>query len=300
MNVDAAKNFSNYWYDGGGESSDYQDFWRDLLHDVFDIERTTGFIEFQKPVDGKHIDAYIAKTKVLIEHKSFGVDLSKKILQSDGKFLTPYEQAKRYADALPDDNKPRYIVICNFAEFRIYKPNRIEPTVIKLRDLRYQFPRLKFLIDPTADDAPPDEKISKDALEVISKIYDAFANNYKRNKIADYEDDLNKICTRLVFCLYAGDAHIFDANQFFGYLNGFNDAERNAALQNLFNVLNTPESQRGNLPDALKSFPYVRRKNFFPRIQSLCRQPHRQYRRVQFKEKFQLARDQPADFRRNV
>ena len=247
MNDNAAKNFANYWYDLGYEISYYQDFWRDLLHDVFGVEKTTGFIEFQKPIHQWRIDAYIPSTKVLIEHKSSDINLDKEV----------YDQAKRYADALPDDKKPRWIVTCNFAEFRIYKEGRDEQTIIKLRDLRYQFSRLKFLVDPTADDAPPEEKISKDALEVIKKIYEAFAKNYERNKISDYEDALNKICTRLVFCLYAGDAQLFDANQFFNYLQSFSDAERNAALQNLFNVLNTPENQRDNLDDALKNFPYV-------------------------------------------
>ena len=69
MNSDAAKNFANYWYGRGNEDSDYQNFWRDLLHDVFGVERTTGFINFQKSVAGKHIDAYIPRTKVLIEQK---------------------------------------------------------------------------------------------------------------------------------------------------------------------------------------------------------------------------------------
>ena len=255
MNNDAAKNFANEWYECGGEIGEYQIFWLTLLRDVFEVERPERIIEFQKPVGGKHIDAYIAKTRVLIEHK--GGDLTKKYPQSDETLLTPYEQALRYADALPDAEKPRWIVTCNFAEFRIHKPDRDEPTVIKLRDLRYQYERLKFLIDPTADDAPPDEKISKEALGVIDNIYKAFAKNYERNKIADYEDALNKICTRLVFCLYAGDAHLFDANQFFGYLQSFNDAKRNTALQNLFDVLNTPKDNRAGFDDALKNFPYV-------------------------------------------
>ncbi|MBE8949875.1 MAG: class I SAM-dependent DNA methyltransferase [Quinella sp. 3Q1] len=255
MSQEAAKIFANDWYELGDEKSDTQKFWWTLLRDVFDIERPEKLIDFEISVPNGFIDAYIASTKVLIEQKSFGVDLSKKILQSDGKFLTPYEQAERYAQVLSE--KPRWIVTCNFSEFRIYKNGRDEPTIIKLRDLRYQFPRLKFLIDPAADDSPPEEKISAEALAVIEKIYDAFAKNYERNKISDYEDALNKICTRLVFCLYAGDAQLFDANQFFNYLQSFSDAERNFALQNLFNVLNTPENERDDLDDALKNFPYV-------------------------------------------
>ena len=158
MNDNAAKNFANYWYDLGYEISYYQDFWRDLLHDVFGIEKTTGFIEFQKPIHQWRIDAYIPLTKVLIEHKSSDINLDK----------TVYEQAKRYADALPDAEKARWIITCNFLEFKIYKSGRDEPNIIKLRDLRYQFPRLKFLIDPSADDSPPEEKISAEALAIIN------------------------------------------------------------------------------------------------------------------------------------
>ena len=258
MNKYAAKIFANDWYELGDEKSDTQKFWWTFLRDVFDIAKPEKVIDFEISVPNGFIDAYIAKTKVLIEQKSFGVDLSKKIPQSDGKFLTPFEQAKRYAEALPADKKPRWIVTCNFSEFRIYNLTKnffdIEPTIIKLRDLRYQFPRLRFLIDPNADDSPPEEKISAEALGVIDKIYKAFENNYKKNKVTDYEDALNKICTRLVFCLYAGDAQLFDANQFFDYLQSFNDAERNAALQNLFNVLNTPEDMRDDFDDTLKNF----------------------------------------------
>lgn len=260
MNGEAAKVFANEWYEGGGENATYNIFWYNLLHDVFGIDKPLKIIEFQKPVVGKHIDAYISKTKTLIEHKSFGVDLTKKILQSDGTLLTPYEQAKRYADALPDDEKPRWIVTCNFSEFRIYSAKNLSETattIIELRELRYQYKRLKFLVDPNADDSPPEEKISKEAIEIITNIYKAFETNYKKNHIDNYADDLNKICTRLVFCLYAGDADIFDANQFFNYLQSFDDAKRNDALQRLFDVLNTPENQRDDFDDALKSFPYV-------------------------------------------
>ena len=255
MNIEAAKTFTDNWYEIGNEKSDTQKFWMTFLRDVFDIVKPEKFIDFEIPVPNGFIDAYIPKTRVLIEQKSFGVDLSKKILQSDGKFLSPYEQAQRYAENLPE--MPLWIVTCNFSEFRIYKSNRIDPTIIKLRDLRYQYPRFRFLIDPNADDSPPEEKISREALNVIDKIYKAFENNYRKNHVSDYEDELNKICTRLVFCLYAGDAHIFDSNQFFDYLHKFSDAERNIALQNLFEVLNTPENQRKNLDNDLKSFPYV-------------------------------------------
>ena len=255
------KNFANEWYERGDEDSDCQIFWLTLLRDVLTVDKPERLIEFQKPVAGKHIDAYIARTKTLIEHKSFGVDLNKKIPQSDGTLLTPYEQAKRYADSLPANEKPRWIVTCNFAEFRIYDTTKNlfepEPTVIKLRELRYQYRRLSFLIDPNADTTSPTEKISKDAIGIIKNIYDEFARNYRGNNVDDFADALNKICMRIVFCLYAGDAKIFADNQFFNYLQNFPDSERNAALQRIFDTLNTPDNLRGDLDDELKKFPYV-------------------------------------------
>ena len=254
MNKDAAKIFANDWYERGDEKSDTQIFWLTFLRDVFDIAKPEKIIDFEISVPGGFIDAYIAKTKVLIEQKSFGVDLTKKILQSDGTLLTPYEQAKRYAKAL--EEQPRWIVTCNFSEFRIYKPNRDEPTVIKLRDLRYQFPRLKFLIDPTADDSPPEEKISKDAAEIIENICEAFDKNYRKREPA-FRDSLSKFCTRLVFCFYADDAKIFSEQKFGDYLNKFPVEKLSDALQKFFDVLNTPEDKRDDFDAELKNFPYV-------------------------------------------
>ena len=115
MNIEAAKTFTDNWYEIGNEKSDTQKFWMTFLRDVFDIVKPEKFIDFEIPVPNGFIDAYIPKTRVLIEQKSFGVDLSKKILQSDGKFLSPYEQAQRYAENLPE--MPPWIVTCNFSEF---------------------------------------------------------------------------------------------------------------------------------------------------------------------------------------
>ena len=57
----------------------------------------------------KRIDAYIPETRIIIEQKSLGIALDKKVHQSGGLNLTPYEQAKRYNDNLPFDEKARWI-----------------------------------------------------------------------------------------------------------------------------------------------------------------------------------------------
>ena len=66
------------------------------------------------------IDGIIESTHVLIEQKSADKDLRKAIRQSDGSYLTPFQQAKRYSAELPYSERPRWIVTCNFREFLVY------------------------------------------------------------------------------------------------------------------------------------------------------------------------------------
>lgn len=130
MNIKKIQGFINKWSnkDNFSEISSTHSFWFELLN-LFEVERPTDFIDFEKTVtlDNNHsgrIDAYIAETKVLIEQKKIGVELDK--LSADGKW-TPYQQAKEYSNALPLDQKPRWIITCNFSEFHIYDMNSARP-----------------------------------------------------------------------------------------------------------------------------------------------------------------------------
>ena len=117
----AAKQFAEYWKDRGDEKQETQRYWIGLLQEILGVENPSRYIEFEKKVKLKHtsfIDAYISDTKVLIEQKGSQVDLTKPQVQSDGAILTPYQQAKRYADELPYDLRPRWIVIHDYCYFQ--------------------------------------------------------------------------------------------------------------------------------------------------------------------------------------
>ena len=139
-----AKEFVKNWTNRGDERQDSQSFWLDLLEHVLGVENPEQFIHFEKRVkldNTSFIDGYIDQTKVMIEQKSSTKDLDKGIKQSDGSFLTPYQQAKRYSANLPYSQRPRWIVTSNFKEFRVYDmehPNS-EPQVIKLEDLGKEY-----------------------------------------------------------------------------------------------------------------------------------------------------------------
>lgn len=246
MNEDAAKKFAPEWNGRGDEESDYQIFWLTLLRDVFGVDKPERLFRFQVNVrindQSKFIDALVPRTKVLIEQKSFGVDLDKRAKQSDGEYLTPFEQAQRYADALLPSERPRRIIVCNFAEFRIYDLVEMtsleylvgakiyKPTVLKLENFRYDYTRLKFIVDPNAE-LLPEVKISRDAAELLRIIYDAFEKNYKRAGVEGYKNSLDKLCTRLVFCFYAAYAKLIDADKFFAAMNGLD------TMQEIFDAL---------------------------------------------------------------
>ena len=258
------KEFVEYWKDKGYEKGESQPFWFSLLKDVFNIEHPEQFISFEDKVfldNTSFIDGYIENTRVLIEQKSLGKDLNKPIKQSDGTYLTPFQQAKRYITELPLSKHPRWVVTCNFSEFYVYdmeRPN-CEPEIIKLEDLPKEYYRLQFLVDKTNEHIEKEIQVSIDAGKMVGLLYDAFLKQYLNPNSEEALKSLNKLCVRLVFCLYAEDAGIFGKhNCFSDYLKEFETKRMRMALIDLFKVLDTKLEHRDPyLDESLASFPYV-------------------------------------------
>jgi hypothetical protein len=263
---EGARQFYNKWVGRGKEDEDDRSYWLDLLERVLGVENTTDHIDFQKKVivDGntKRIDAYIPETKVIIEQKSIGIPLDKKVHQSGGIELTPYEQAKRYNDNLPYSEKARWIVTSNFAEIWIYDlDTRVpEPVKIMLVDLQSKFNMLDFLINQEQVHITEEMEISVKAGEIVGVIYDALYKQYINPENEHSLKSLNMLCVRLVFCLYAEDAGIFNGNHsmFHDYLQRFEAKDIRRALIDLFKILDTkPEDRDPYETSDVSKFPYV-------------------------------------------
>ncbi len=258
----AAKEFSAFWKDKGDEKQESQRFWIGLLGDVFGVTSPAKYIEFEKRVQLTHtsyIDAYIADTKVLIEQKGIKIDLHKAYEQSDGTVLTPFEQAKRYADELPNSIRPRWIVVCNFAEFLVYdlENPQSQPEKIFLKDLPKEFYRLQFLVDQKNENIRREEEISIEAGKLVDKLYKALLPQYKNQDEISLRS-LNILCVRIVFCLYAEDAGLFETRTAFeDYIRGFNLPNVRKGLIELFKALDTNIADRDEYDETLKPFPYV-------------------------------------------
>lgn len=260
----AVKEFVEFWKDKGYEKGESQTFWLSLLRDVFEIEHPERFISFEDKVFLDHtsfIDGYIPQTKVLIEQKSSNKDLTKAIKQSDGSYLTPFQQAKRYIMELPLSKHPRWVVTCNFQKFCVYDMERPdgEPQEILLKDLEKEYYRLAFLVQTENIHLKKEMEVSIKAGEIVGLIYDALLKQYINAKSEDTLKSLNKLCVRLVFCLYAEDAGIFGKHDaFLDYLKQFDAKHLRKALIDLFKVLDTkPENRDPYLEPELANFPYV-------------------------------------------
>lgn len=259
-----AKAFIGRWENRGNERQDTQSFWLDLLQTVYGVENPSEYIKFEDTVMMDHtsfMDGYIDTTKVLIEQKGANKDLSKAIKQSDGSFLTPFQQAKRYSANLPYSKQPRWIITCNFKEFYVYdmeKPHG-EPTVIRLEDLEKEAYRLEFIVGTTNEHLEREMAISMEAGEIVKEIYSGLLQQYKNPENPESLHAMNQLIVRLVFCFYAEDAGMFGKKTMFhDYLSRFSSRDFRRGLLDLFNVLNTPIDERDPyLDDELSAFPYV-------------------------------------------
>ncbi len=264
----AAKAFAKYWEDKGYEKGESQKFWLALLRDIFGVAEPEKFITFEDQVkldsSTGFIDGYIAETKVMIEQKGAGKDLNKPIRQSDGSMLNPFQQAKKYITELPLSQHPRWVVTCNFQEFYVYdmeKPHG-DPEKIKLKDLEKEYYRLSFLVDKGNVHLQREMEISIKAGEVVGLLYDGLLKQYKNPDDPETLKHLNKLCVRLVFCLYAEDAGIFGKHlMFHDYMAQFAVKDMRKGLTQLFRVLNQKAEERDPyLADddpLLAAFPYV-------------------------------------------
>lgn len=102
-------------------------------------------------------------------------------------------------------------------------------------------------------------EVSLQAGRIVGEIYEKLLKQYKNPEFEKTLKSLNMLCVRLVFCLYAEDAGIFNTkSQFQDYISSFKTENIRQGLISLFKVLDTKIDKRDEeLEDKLADFPYV-------------------------------------------
>ncbi|NMX03065.1 class I SAM-dependent DNA methyltransferase [Mobiluncus mulieris] len=265
----AARAFTARWAGHGYEKGEAQKFWLDLLEHVLGYKQTESVL-FEHPVDsGGFIDVWIADAGVMVEQKSLGVDLDKPEPRQ-GVMKTPLKQVMDYAEELPLNQRPRFLVTCNFSRFRVYDANRGGRAVLsKAPDFEFTLEEfgehpeyLGFIVDSKNSRLEKEKDVSIQAGGLIGRLYEMFEACYgDENGQPQIDDDirhaLNVLCVRLVFCLYCEDAGLFEKDGFYRYLKEAAPGDIRYRLQRLFKALDTPLDQRDPFDESLRNFPYV-------------------------------------------
>lgn len=237
--------FSKEWANEGYEAGESKSFLDDFFS-VFGITRRR-FVRYERPVqteDGRTgiIDS-IWKGVILVEMKSLGRSLDK-----------AYDQARGYLFGLSESELPRYVLVSDFQNFRLYDLDENLQWDFPLRDLVKRVKLFGFLAGYQHTDVKEQDPVNIRAAEEMGKIHDEMkAIGYDGHQLELY-------LVRILFCLFADDTTLFNKNQFFDYVSqsredGFDLAMR---LGMLFEVLNTPIDRRlKTFPEDVLAFPYV-------------------------------------------
>ena len=242
-----AADFAREWADAAYEKGETQSFYNEFF-EIFGkrrrdvaryeervqrLDNTSGFIDLFWP------------GVLLVEQKSAGRDLT-----------AAREQAGTYFDALPDRERPRFQILCDFQTFELLDRDEREETRFALADLPQHVEKFGFIIGVQRRTFRDQDPVNIEASELIARLHDAL-------KASGYDGhDLELFLVRTVFCLFADDTGIFEPRDIFlDFIE-----ERTAAdgsdlgpwLMRLFQVLDTPPNRRqAKLDEDLARFPHV-------------------------------------------
>ena len=239
--------FAQDWKDASYEKGETQSFYNEFF-EIFGVRRRTvaRYEEHVRRLDDSHgfIDLFWPGV-LLVEQKSAGRDLA-----------AAREQAGAYFDALPERERPRYQLLCDFQTFELLDRDEREETRFVLADLPQHVQKFGFILGVQRRTFRDQDPVNIEASERIARLHDALAES-------GYDGhDLELFLVRMVFCLFADDTGIFEPRdiflQFIEERTSTDGSDLGPYLARLFQVLNTPEERRQTrLDEDLARFPYV-------------------------------------------
>ena len=242
-----AATFAREWRDASYEKGETQSFYNDFF-DVFGVRRRSvaRYEEHVAKLDDRYgyIDLFWPGV-LIVEQKSAGRSLEK-----------AYDQAGEYFDALPERDRPRYILVSDFQTFELHDLDERETLAFNLADLPDHVGKFGFILGVQRRTFRDQDPVNVEAAEIVGQLHDALAEAGYRGH------DLERFLVRTVFCLFADDTGIFEPRdiflEFIESRTSEDGADLGPWLAQLFEVLDTPLADRaGTLDEDLAQFPYV-------------------------------------------
>ena len=247
-----AASFAEEWQDAAYEKGETQSFYDDFF-EVFDVRRRSvaRYEENVAKLDNRRgfIDLFWPGV-LIVEQKSAGRDLDK-----------AYGQAGEYFDALPERDRPRYILVSDFQTFELHDLDERATVAFPLAELPRHVEAFGFILGVQRRTFRDQDPANIEAAELVGQLHDALeAAGYRGH-------DLERLLVRIVFCLFADDTGIFEPRDIFFDLlenrTAVDGSDTGSRLAELFQVLDTPEARRqATLDEDLARFPYVNGRLF--------------------------------------
>ena len=239
--------FAREWAAAAYEKGETQSFYNDFF-EIFGVRRRTvaRYEERVTRLDNTSgfIDLFWPGV-LLVEQKSAGRDLA-----------VARDQAGTYFDALPERDRPRYQLLCDFQTFELLDRDEREETHFALADLPRHVEQFGFILGVQRRTFRDQDPVNIKASELIARLHDAL-------KASGYDGhDLELFLVRIVFCLFADDTGIFEPRdiflQFIEERTAPDGADLGPWMARLFQVLNTSAKRRSRaLDEDLAHFPHV-------------------------------------------
>jgi len=190
-----AASFAKEWRDAAYEKGETQSFYNDFF-EVFDVRRRSvaRYEEHVAKLDnGRGFIDLFWPGVLIVEQKSAGRDLGK-----------AYGQAGEYFDALPESDRPRYILVSDFQTFELHDLGERETVSFSLAELPGYVEAFGFILGVQRRTFRDQDPVNIEAAELVGRLHDALdAAGYRGH-------DLERFLVRIVFCLFADDTGVFE------------------------------------------------------------------------------------------
>ena len=246
-----AHQFSKDWENESSEHAEAKSFW-DGFFNIYGVSRRR-VASFEEPVkklgDKQGFIDLFWKGVLLVEHKSKGKNLDK-----------AYTQALDYFHGIPERDLPKYVLVSDFAKFRLYDLDEGIEHEFSLEDLHKNINLFGFIAGYQTHVIKDQDPVNIKAAELMGKLHDQM-------KAVGYEGHhLEVYLVRLLFCMFAEDTGIFERQQFQEFIEDKTSEDGSDLANHLvtfFHILNTPDEKRlSNRDEQVAAFPYINGKLF--------------------------------------